>query len=242
MSDPKNYRPISLTCVGSKIFESVIKKEFVPFLEKKELLSENQHGFRAKHSTLINLLQCLNQWTETLDSKNSTFVAHIDFARAFDSVPLPKLIHKLKHAGIADKVLSCIQSLLFGRTQRVKVGDSFSKSVAVTSGVPQGSVLGPVLFILYINDLTKEIVPPSFSKLYADDLKAYCSDADDKDGKLFKETLSNISKWSASWQLSISTEKSKWLLISNKRNLPDEISFELSGATLPNSWRCSIWG
>ena len=66
-SDPRNYRPISLTCVGGKIFETVIKKELVPFLERKELLSENQHGFRAKHSTLVNLLEGLNQWTENLD-------------------------------------------------------------------------------------------------------------------------------------------------------------------------------
>jgi len=140
---PKNYRPISLTCVGSKIFESAIKILIVPFLEGKNLISQHQHGFRSKHSTCLNLLESLNDWTQNLDSKLDTFVAHVDFARAFDSVSIPKLIHKLKWAGIEGQLLACISSLLSGRTQRVKIGSSFSAFETVGSGVPQGSVLGP---------------------------------------------------------------------------------------------------
>jgi hypothetical protein len=128
----KNYRPISLTCVGCKIFETAIKTVLVPFLEGKKLISVNQHGFRPGHSTCLNLLESLNDWTLNLDSKIDTFVAHVDFARAFDSVSLPKLVHKLKWAGINGSLLSCIESLLFNRRQQVKVGNSLSNLETVS--------------------------------------------------------------------------------------------------------------
>ena len=232
-SNPKNYRPISLTCVGSKIFESVIKGALVPFLEHKQFISKNQHGFRSKHSTCLNLLECVNQWTENLDSKIETLVAHVDFARAFDSVPLPKLLQKLELAGVADNLLSCINSLLYERSQRVKIGGSFSKSLCVTSGVPQGSVLGPIIFIFNINDITEVVTYPSVPKLYADDLKAYCPVTNKDDEKTFTDTLTNITNWAIDWQLPISTVKSEWLLLTNKVADSTDREFELAGVMLP---------
>ena len=233
-SNPKNYRPISLTCVGSKIFESIIKNALVPFLERKHLLSHNQHGFRSKHSTCLNLIECVNDWTGNLDSKIDTLIAHIDFARAFDSVSLPKLLHKLKWAGISENLLACIKSLLQGRTQRVKIENSLSTSLPVTSGVPQGSVLGPILFIFCINDINEVVVPPSTSKLYADDVKAFCPASNDTDLKAFNETLRNITDWATTWQLPISTEKSRWLLVTNKKaETTMNFHFELAKKPLP---------
>ena len=236
---PKNYRPISLTCVGSKIFETAIKLVLVPFLEGKNLISQHQHGFRPKHSTCLNLLESLNDWTENLDSRLETFVAHVDFARAFDSVSIPKLIHKLKWAGVEGQLLSSIGSLLTDRTQRVKISNSFSAFQTVGSGVAQGSVLGPILFIYYINDITDEISPPFIPKLYADDLKAYNSQVKDEEGKAFNEILTKITKWADTWQLPISTEKSKWLSISNKHRSknqnPEGYAFELASANLPET-------
>ena len=233
-SDPKNYRPISLTCTGSKIFETAIKAALVPFLEDKKLISPNQHGFRAKHSTCLNLLECLDDWTENLDTKSNTLVAHVDFARAFDSVSLPKLIHKLHSAGITGNLLACLKSMLCDRIQQVRVGQSLSDSKAITSGVPQGSVLGPILSILFINDLTKEVVAPSTPKLYADDLKIYCPAGNEQEIRAFKESLNNVTKWAETWQLPISKEKSKWLLISNKKkDVAFESDFELAGVAFP---------
>ena len=124
--------------------------------------------------------------------------------------------------------------MLFERSQQVKVGNRLSNSKNVTSGVPQGSVLGPILFIFYINDITQQAIPPSTLKLYADDLKVYSSTANDKEGKAFQCTLDKISKWSETWQLPISKEKFKWLLITNKKKSNHEdLKFELAGVTLP---------
>ena len=236
---PKNYRPISLTCVGSKIFESAIKILIVPFLEGTIFISQHQHGFRSKHSTCLNLLESLNDWTQNLDSKLDTFVAHVDFARAFDSVSIPKLIHKLKWAGIEGQLLACISSLLSGRTQRVKIGSSFSAFETVGSGVPQGSVLGPILFIFYVNNITDAILPPFVPKLYADDLKAYNSQTNDTAGKSFNDMLDKITEWADIWQLPISTEKSKWLYFSNKHRTknrtPGENAFKLANVDLPET-------
>ena len=86
---PKNYRPISLTCVGCKIFESAIKAVLMPYFDENKFVTANQHGFRAGHSTCLDLLEALNDWTENLDLKTDTFVAHVDFARAFDSISIP---------------------------------------------------------------------------------------------------------------------------------------------------------
>ena len=179
----------------------------------------------------------MDDWTNNLESKFDTFVAHVDFARGFDSVSLPKLIHKLKWAGVRGLLLSCIQSLLTDRLQKVKIGNSFSDLKPIVSGVPQGSVLGPILFIFYINDITNVMDNSIIPKLYADDLKAYNTEVTDPDGTTFNKTLCNITKWADTWQLPISTEKSKWLLISNKRILSSVADnfFELAGATLPRS-------
>ena len=155
-----------------------------------------------------------------------TFVAHIDFARAFDSISIPKLIHKLKWAGIGGALLACIASLLTGRIQRVKVVNSFSEHRTVSSGVPQGSVIGPMLFIFYINDIADKISPSSIHKLYADDLKTYNSGVGDKEGKSLNDTLNIITNWANTWQLPISTEKSKWLSIKHEITPTDSDNVE----------------
>ena len=115
------------------------------------------------------------------------------------------------------KFTSLYKIIVTRRTQRVKIENSLSTSLPVTSGVPQGSVLGPILFIYYINDINEVVVPPSTSKLYADDVKAFCPASNDADLKAFNETLRNITDWATTWQLPISTEKSRWLLVTNKK-------------------------
>jgi len=147
---------------------------------------------------------------------------------------IPKLLYKLKHIGIAGHVLSCLKSFLTGRMQHVKVGDVFSSYRSVISGVPQGSVLGPILFILYINDISECLPSDIHVKLYADDLKSYCKINNSHSVDLFRSALDALSVWATDWQLPISAEKSTWMKISNK-NVADQITFILDGKTLKHS-------
>ena len=148
-SNPQNYRPISLTCVCGKLFESGIKLVLNHYLHRHGFISDSQHGFLQGRSTASNLLESLYDWTVNMDEKNDTLIAYIDFAKAFDRVSIPKLLYKLNQIGIVGSLFSCIRSLLSYRKQCVKVDNAFSALKDVTSGVPQGSVLGPVFFIFF---------------------------------------------------------------------------------------------
>ena len=172
-SDPSNYRPIALTCTCCKILESIISSQLTDFLLSHNLINKQQHGFIKRHSVSTNLLDSLNDWTFSISNRKSTVVAYIDFKRAFDALSHSKLIHKLISYGITGNLLFWIQSFLSNRTQSVRVGSSFSTSCSVSSGVPQGSVLGPILFILFVDDITDSFHDTTVSKLFADDIKLY---------------------------------------------------------------------
>ena len=172
-SAASNYRPIALTVVCSKIFESIISNELLNYLAKKDLITKHQHAFLKKHSTTTNLLESLHDWTISFSNKRSVNVAYIDFCRAFDTISHPKIIHKLSAYGIDGALLSWFIDFLSNRTQTVKVGSHLSPPVSVTSGVPQGSVIGPIIFLLFINDITDNMNPEINVKLFADDLKVY---------------------------------------------------------------------
>jgi hypothetical protein len=227
----ENYRPISLTSSCCKIFESLVKLKLLEYLNTNGIISPGQHGFLSKRSTCTNLLEALNDWTQGLNRSNSTLVLFVDFAKAFDSVSIHKLIFKLQLIGIGGKLLQCISSLLIGRSQRVKVGGALSVSRAVRSGVPQGSVLGPLLFLVFINDITRFLPPPVRCKLFADDLKSYITFNDDHDHRLVPVMLEAISLWSTDWQLPLSISKCNWMLISNC-STPSHDPLILSGSPL----------
>ena len=128
-------------------------------------------AFLAKKSMCTNLLECLCDWSGNLEKHAARLVAYIDFSKAFDSVSLPKLMHKLSSYGLAGNLLSCIKVFLTNRFQRVRVGSNFSVEKTVLSDVPQGSMLGPILFILFVNNISNFIGNTSNVKLFADDLK-----------------------------------------------------------------------
>jgi len=151
--------------------------------------------------------------SDNLDSRNDTVIANIDFAKAFDSISVPKLLHKLSNIGLSGNLLSCIASFFTPKQQRVRVGDYFSEYKPVISGVAQGSVLGPILFIFFINDVCNFSVANAQNKLYADDLKNYASCTSLEDFESFNAALFSLHAWATTWQLPISFDKCNYMLI-----------------------------
>ena len=216
-SDPANYRPISLTCTGCKILESIITSEVLHFLLGHNLITKHQHGFISRHSTSTNLLECINDWTLSISNKKSVTIAYIDYKSAFDCISHPKLLLKLSSYGIKGNLYLWIQSFLTSRSQTVRINSCYSASCPVTSGVVQGSVIGPMLFNLFINDVIDHAIHNITIKLFADDIKIY-SDIQNTHLHNFQKQLDNIHLWSSTWQMQISHSKCNILQIGSSNS------------------------
>jgi hypothetical protein len=202
---PENYRPISLTSIVGKMLEAIIKDCIVEHLDKFKLLLDSQHGFRKGRSCLTNLLDFMEVVTKFLDNRDSVDVVYLDFAKVFDKVPYARLFKKLKSHGIGGEVLGWIEQWLCGRRQRVSINKTFSDWVDVSSGVPQGSVLGPVLFLIYINDIDIDLI--SRLSKFADDTKLYNSVSTDQDRVGLQSDLDKLHEWSKKWQMKFNVDK-----------------------------------
>ena len=194
-SDPENYRPISLTSHIIKIFERIIRNRLVIFLEENKILNSTQHGFRKGRSCLTQLLNHMDNILKNLMNNQETDVIYLDYAKAFDKVDHNILIKKLYAYGVRGKLLNWIKSFPTSRYQTVVVDGKHSSYELVISGVPQGSVLGPILFIIYINDL-KERVKDSTISSFADDPRASKSIAVAEDTALLQKDFQRIVEWS----------------------------------------------
>ena len=167
----ENYRPVSLTSVICKLLERLIKDHMVDFLVKHKLLNSSQHGFLKARSCLTNMLCFLEEITKWIDVGSPVDIIYLDFQKAFDKVPHQRLLLKLKAHGIGDSITDWIEQWLTDRRQRVVVDGKVSNWKSVLSGVPQGSVLGPILFLIYINDLDDSITSNVLK--FADDTKLF---------------------------------------------------------------------
>lgn len=196
----------------------MVREEITKHMSSNDLYSVHQHGFRRGRSCATQLLEVTEDFTSVLDQGNSIDCIYLDFRKAFDSVPHKRLLLKLKSYGIRGKMWSWIESFLENRLQRVVVNGEPSASAKVTSGVPQGSVLGPELFLLFINDLPEVLSSlKSTVKIFADDTKLYCEVNDQQDSEILQQDLTSINKWADRWQLPFNNDKCK-VIHYGKRN------------------------
>jgi len=218
--DPANYRPISLTSHVIKIFERVFRKNLVRYLEDNNHLTEKQHGFRKGRSCLTQLLKHYDTILNNYLGDAETDVIYLDYAKAFDKVDHTLLLKKLRHYGIGGKVYDWIEQFLIGRTQTVVVDGHHSLPAPVISGVPQGTVLGPILFLIYINDLEATIKDSNASS-FADDTRISRQIQYTKDTEILQSDLDNVITWSKCNNMELHEKKFEFLsyrLPSNVKN------------------------
>lgn len=200
-----NYRPVSLTSIVCKTMEKLVREQIVEHLEKNKLINENQHGFVQGRSCTTQLLDVMDTWTRIIDEGGSVDVIYMDFQKAFDTVPHKRLLTKVKAHGIDNRVLAWVTDFLSDRKQTVVVNSAESKEAAVTSGIPQGSVLGPALFVLYINDLPLAV--KNQIRLFADDTKIFTRSETEGATESLQEDLTRLQDWSSKWSLKFHPEK-----------------------------------
>ena len=202
-----NYRPISLTSQASKVMERIIKRHMMDHLEVNNLLSKHQHGFMPSKSCQSNLLETFEEWTGIIDRGLGLDVIYLDYQKAFDTVPHERLLTKLSGYGLKGKILNWLKDFLHDRHQQVVINNSKSSWAKVTSGVPQGSVLGPVLFLVYVNELPSLV--QCGIKMFADDVKLYMGIQGRSDIQKLQQDLDTLAHWSDKWLLKFSTSKCK---------------------------------
>ena len=176
-------------------------------LNKNNLLSDCQYGFRQNRGCILQLLKVVDEWSKDIDMNKPVYCIYLDFKKAFDTVPHKRLLKKLQSFGITGNVLKWIKDFLSGRHQRVVVNGTFSKWKPVLSGIPQWSVLGPVLFIIFINDLPE--VDKCYCKIFADDTKLYKAISCSHDQQMLQLDLFQCYDWSDDWLLLFNVLKCK---------------------------------
>lgn len=228
---PNNYRPIALTSSFSRMFESLVHKRILSHLLYNSLISPAQFGFVPGKSSCSQLLSTLNDWYQALSSHSSINVIYTDIAKAFDSVSHRKLIAIIRSYGISFDVTSWLKEFLTDRQQQVCINSSSSSYLPVLSGVPQGSVIGPLLFLMFFDDVTKsvpQIQGASGIKLFADDTKLYATNSTDL--QLYTDQMIS---WMKEHQLSIAHQKCFSLCISkSKPKVPPPV-FSIDSHPIP---------
>ena len=190
---PCNYRPISITSIICKLFEAIIRDAIVTHMSVNNLFCDQQQGFVPGRSCITQLLTTFEIWTQAIEDGNPVDAIYLDFQKAFDSVPHKRLIRKLAAYGVTGKILRWIETFLTNRKQRVCVEGSLSNWEDVLSGIPQGSVLGPTLFVVFINDMPDEIT--SLSKMFADDAQVFRQIETSADIATLQNDLDHLTDW-----------------------------------------------
>ena len=227
---PANYRPISLLCILSKVLERCVFNRCFPHISPS--LYHLQYGFRPGRSTESQLLVVYHDLLDSMASGKEIDAIYLDLSKAFDKVPHHLLISKLSSFGISGCLLKWYQSYLCDRYQRVALEGAYSDWLPVTSGVPQGSILGPLLFLVFANDLPDYVQSGSTLALFADDSKLYRS-LDTPDSNIYlQQDLDGLRKWSSDNHMTFNASKCKTLHISRKKTLSCVQTYDLGGQHL----------
>ena len=207
---PANYRPVSLTSHIIKIFERVLRKRLVSYLEANELLCNNQHGFRSGRSCLTQLLHHFDDILENLMNNADLDSIYLDYAKAFDKVDHALLIKKLERYGINPKVVNWIKSFLSDRSQQVVVDGHMSILALIISGVPQGTVLGPILFLVFINDINT-CITTSTIRCFADDTRITKGIRGENYVVILQHDLDKVMQWSSKNNMTLHEDKFEYM-------------------------------
>ena len=236
-SSPGNYRPIANTSIVCRLIEKIILSQLTAYLNKNLIFSPSQHGFRQGRSTVTNLIDSTLDCIFTCDAGHNVDIVFFDFSRAFDSIIFTKLFIKLGRMGIGGDLLGWIKNYVTGRSQSTFLNEVFSPFLPVLSGVPQGSVLGPLLFSIYINDLPDFIISSNpllhvSLKMFADDVKTYYTVNTVEQALEFQRIINSVYDWCEMWQLQLNFGKCTTLHF-GKTNMC--FNYGLNGAMISSS-------
>ena len=225
-SEVENYRPISLTCLVMKIFERIVKEKLLSLTS--DYLDPRQHGFLEHKSCTTNMVNFCDSLALSLNENLVSHVVYFDFAKAFDSVNHDILLHKLKYLYNIDGILlKFLVNYLKDRLQRVVIGNEMSHTLQVNSGVPQGSILGPLLFVLFINDLPQGLEQGTNLALYADDTKIWRNIQSPSDHQILQNDINYLNDWALRNKMKFHPSKCKVLSISLRQSLPTPHTYNL---------------
>ena len=230
-NNPSNYRPISVISAVAKMFEKIVYDQLYEYLNGRNLLNASQSGFRSLHSTLTALLEATNSWSVNIDNGLVNGVVFIDFRKAFDTIDHKIMLQKLGNYGVDPNSLRWFKSYLTDRAQKCRVNAHLSNSKSVTCGVPQGSNLRPLLFLIYVNDL-----PNCFNyampRMFADDTNiSYATDSVNELQNVLTSEMKSLHNWLNTNKLSLNIAKTEFMTIGSRqkiRTIDDEITIKIN--------------
>ena len=237
-----HYRPVSLLCTLSKVFEKIMYNRLIKFLDKFSILYEYQFGFRRKRSTHMALISLIDKLTQAIENGEYVIGVFLDFSKAFDTVDHKILLDKLYHYGVRGCAHKWFISYLTDRQQLVTYNGVKSRNQLIKCGVPQGSILGPLLFLIYINDLAS-VCECTFPILFADDSNLFISG---RDPDLIMRTMNNelkeISLWLKANKLSLNIKKTHFMIFSSKNKPHPNICINIDGETINETAKTKFLG
>ena len=234
--NPKNYRPVALIPVLSKVLERVVSQQIIQYLSKNNILNPNHHAYRSKHNTSTAMIQMVNSWAEALESGEMAGVCLLDMSAAFDIVNHDILLQKMTLYGFEENIISWLRSYLTNRKQCVSINGSLSKLLPLSSGVPQGSILGPLLYSIFTNDLPEVIEKDRNQSIccYADDTTHTSTNRDHTAlSKLLSENYTKISDYMRENQLKLNDDKTHLVVISTQNSSKKTLEADLVRIVTP---------